>query len=115
VIPARVSINASYFLTWNQAGTIVAMQERSIVSKPISLLAIMLIALSGCDPIVNIAGANFPAWLLCAIGGATLAALIRPIFVATRVETYLWPVAIVYASLAFVLACLLYLSFFNRV
>jgi hypothetical protein len=75
----------------------------------------MLVALSGCDPIVNIAGANFPAWLLCAIGGATLAALIRPIFVATRVETYLWPVAIVYASLAFVLACLLYLSFFNRV
>jgi len=98
-----------YFLRSNRAGTIFAMRQRSII------FALMLIAFSGCDPIVNIAGANFPAWLLCAIGGASLAALFRPLFVAIGIETYLWPLAIVYASFAFVLGCLLYLAFFNRV
>jgi hypothetical protein len=104
-----------YFPRLNQAGTIVAMRERSLRSNRLPLIAIALIALSGCDPIVNIAGANFPAWLLCAIGGAILAALLRPALVATGVEAYLWPVTVVYSSLAFVLACLLYLTFFNRI
>jgi hypothetical protein len=90
------------------------MRSRSIVSNRLRSLVIVLTTLSGCDPIVNIAGANFPAWLLCATGGAILAALLRPIFVAARLEVYLWPLAVVYGSLAFVLACMLYLSFFNR-
>jgi hypothetical protein len=111
--PARHRVAANleirYFLRSNRAGTIFAMRQRSII------FALTLIAFSGCDPIVNIAGANFPAWLLCAIGGASLAALFRPLFVAIGIETYLWPLAIVYASFAFVLGCLLYLAFFNRV
>jgi hypothetical protein len=86
-----------------------------MVSDRLPFLVIGLIAIPGCDPIVNIAGANFPAWLLCAIGGATLAALFRPVFVLTRIEAYLWPVAIVYGCLGFVLACILYLTFFGRV
>ena len=40
--------------------------------------------LAGCDPVVNIAGANFPSWLFCAICGTILTVVIRPIFVATR-------------------------------
>ena len=48
---------------------------------------------------INIAGANFPSWLFCAICGAILTALIRPVFVATRVESYMWPLPIVYLSL----------------
>jgi hypothetical protein len=103
-----------YFQRPNEAGTIVAMRERSMVPDRLPFLAIALIAIPGCDPIVNIAGANFPAWLLCAIGGATLAALFRPVFVMTRLEAYLWPVAIVYGCLGFVLACVLYLTFFGR-
>ena len=67
--PARHRVAANleirYFLRSNRAGTIFAMRQRSII------FALMLIAFSGCDPIVNIAGANFPAWLLCAIGGAS--------------------------------------------
>ena len=71
--------------------------------------------LAGCDPVVNIAGANFPSWLFCAICGATLTALIRPIFVVTRVESYLWPLPIVYSSLTILMGCIVWLIFFNRI
>jgi YtcA family len=71
--------------------------------------------LSACDPVVNIAGANFPSWLICAIAGAILAALIRPIFMWTRIEPYLWPLPIVYLSLGVLMASVVYLIFFNRI
>jgi YtcA family len=73
------------------------------------------LALAGCDPVVNIAGANFPSWLFCAICGAILTVAIRPIFVVTRLEPYLWPLPIVYSSLAVLLGCIVWLIFFNRI
>ena len=69
----------------------------------------------GCDPVVNIAGANFPSWLFCAICGAILTLAIRPIFVVTRLEPYLWPPPIVYSSLTVLLGCIVWLIFFNRI
>jgi hypothetical protein len=80
-----------------------------------SLLALCAMALAGCDPIVDIAGANFPSWLVCALAGAFLAALIRPIFVLLRIESYLWPLPVVYLSLGTLMACVVYLIFFNRI
>ena len=71
--------------------------------------------LAGCDPVINIAGANFPSWLFCAICGAILTAAIRPVFVVTRVENYLWPRPIVYSSLAILMGCIVWLMFFNRI
>ena len=71
--------------------------------------------LAGCDPVVNIAGANFPSWLFCAICGAILTAVIRPVFVATRVEEYLWPLPIVYLSLMVLMGCIVWIIFFNRI
>jgi hypothetical protein len=73
------------------------------------------VLLAACDPVLNVAGANFPAWLVCALGGAVGAAVLRPVFVAARVEPYLWPVGLVYASLAVAIACVVYLVCFNRV
>ncbi|MGO9451114.1 MAG: YtcA family lipoprotein [Candidatus Binataceae bacterium] len=74
---------------------------------------LILSACAGCDPIINIAGANFPAWLFCAIVGAVAAASIRPIFVAVRIEPYLWPLPAVYTALAVLVACLVYMIFFR--
>jgi YtcA-like protein len=71
--------------------------------------------LSGCDPVLNIAGAHFPAWLVCALAGALGAALTRPLFLALRLEAYLWPRPLVYSSLAVLLACIMYLLCFNRI
>jgi YtcA family len=76
---------------------------------------IVLLTIAGCDPVVNIAGANFPAWLLCAIVGSILAAMFRPLFAATRVEPYLGPLLLIYPCLAILLACLIYLIFFSRI
>ena len=78
-------------------------------------LPLGLILVAACDPVVNVAGANFPAWLLCAILGATLSAIFRPIFAATGVEPYLGPRLLIYPCLAILLACLIYLIFFNRI
>jgi YtcA family len=81
----------------------------AIVSLPLASLL-----LAACDPVVNIAGANFPAWLLCAIVGAALAAAFRPVFVATRIEPYLGPSMPIYPCLAILLGCATYLTFFSR-
>jgi hypothetical protein len=80
------------------------------IGMPIALLTV-----AACDPVVNIAGANFPAWLLCAIVGAILAGAFRPGFVATGVEPYLGPRLLIYPCLAVLLGCAVYLIFFNRI
>ncbi len=71
-------------------------------------------ALPACDPVVNIAGANFPAWLLCAIVGAILAAASRLVFAATGIELYLGPLLLIYPCLALLIGCAVYLIFFSR-
>jgi hypothetical protein len=78
-------------------------------------IAVATLELQACDPVVNIAGANFPAWLLCAIVGTILATAIRPVFVSTRMEPYLGPLLLIYPCLALLLACVVYLVFFSRV
>jgi hypothetical protein len=79
------------------------------------VLSVPMLTLAGCDPVVNIAGANFPGWLLCAISGAILTAMFRPIFAATRVEAYLGPLLVIYPCLGVLLACLIYLILFSRI
>jgi len=91
------------------------MRSTSSASSRFALPGATAILLAGCDPVVNIAGANFPSWLFCAICGAILTAVIRPLFVATRLEKYLWPLPIVYSSLAVLLGCIVWLIFFNRI
>ena len=73
------------------------------------------VGLSGCDPVLNIAGAHFPAWLVCALAGSLLAALLWLFFLAVRIDAYLWPRPLVYSSLAVLLAGFLYLIFFNHI
>jgi hypothetical protein len=81
----------------------------------LAVLVPCAVALSGCDPVVNIAGADFPSWLLCLIVGAILTGIVRPIFVKLRLEPYMGPLLVVYVSLAILLSCVTYLIFFNRI
>jgi hypothetical protein len=80
-----------------------------------AMLVMSSVAATGCDPVLNIAGANFPAWLVCALAGALGAALLRPLFVALRLEGYLWSAALVYLGLAVLIACIVYLLCFSRI
>jgi len=77
-------------------------------------LALAPFGLAACDPVVNVAGANFPAWLLCALAGAILAGALRPVFAASGIEPNLGPLLLIYPCLAVLLACVVYLIFFSR-
>ena len=89
--------------------------SRASQSTLIAPLIVLAICLGGCDPVINIAGANFPAWLFCAICGVIITALIRTLFVVVRVEPVLWPLPIVYPSLMILTGCIVWLIFFNRI
>jgi len=78
-------------------------------------LACLPAALAACDPVVNIAGANFPAWLLCVVVGMILAAALRQAFSAIGIEPYLGPLLLVYPCLAILISCTVYLLLFNRI
>ncbi len=77
------------------------------------LLPILMLA-AGCDPVVSIAGANFPDWLLCAAGGAGLAALCHPILLAAGLERELRPLPLFYGALTAMFALVAWVIFFNR-
>jgi hypothetical protein len=81
----------------------------------LAVFGLLGLIFAGCDPVVNIAGANFPAWLLCAILGVLLAAMVRPVFARTGLEPHLGPLLVIYPCLAVALACVVYLVFFNRI
>jgi hypothetical protein len=81
----------------------------------LALGALAIAACSSCDPIVTIAGANFPSWLLCMIVGAVIVAAIRPLLVIARLEPHLAPLTIFYPSLIAMFAMIVWAIFFNRV
>jgi hypothetical protein len=82
---------------------------------PLAALTLTALLCAGCDPVVDIAGADFPAWLICAIAGIALTAAVRTLFVATRIEPYLGPLSVVYSCLGVLLSCVVWLIFFNRI
>lgn len=77
-------------------------------------IATLVLVASGCDPVVSIAGANFPDWLLCAAVGAILAAMCHPLFVAARLERYLRPLPLFYSALIVMFALIGWVVFFSR-
>jgi YtcA family len=79
-----------------------------------STMAVAATPLAGCDPVVNIAGASFPAWLLCAIIGALGIAILRPVLTLSGLEPHLWWRPGFYSSLGITIACLVWIIFFNR-
>lgn len=69
--------------------------------------------MTGCDPQLNIAGAYFPAWLLCMIGGLLSFWAIHLIFLRTGIIPFLVPITLVYAALLISLICGIWLIFFS--
>lgn len=91
------------------------MLSRAVDSKARFVLPLLLVTLAGCAPVINLAGADFPAWMLCAIAGAALTGVVRPLFVALRLEPHLGPLVLIYPCLALLWACLIWLALFNRI
>jgi YtcA-like protein len=68
---------------------------------------------TACDPIVNIYGSFFPAWVLCLLTGVASAAGLRFVFAVTGLEEGFAPLLLVYPALAFLVACATWLALFR--
>jgi hypothetical protein len=78
------------------------------------VLILPALMLASCDPVVSIAGANFPDWLICVTVGAVLAAITRPSLIWMGAERYLRPLVIFYSSLIVLGGLVTWVIFFNR-
>lgn len=77
-------------------------------------LAPALLACAACDPLVDVAGAFFPGWMLCILVGIALTALARTLLARSRLEPSLGPLLVVYPSLAATISLALWLAFYRR-
>jgi hypothetical protein len=64
------------------------------------------IVFAGYTPVVSIAGAEFPAWILCLVTGILISLLLRPLFISAGIDQWMTPRPIVYSCLAVVVAYL---------
>jgi hypothetical protein len=63
----------------------------------------------GCNPVISIAGAEFPVWTLCLFGGILVSLFLRPVFVATGIDEWMTPRLVTYSCLALAFAFLCWL------
>lgn len=105
----RLVVNMYAFTHWRPA------HPRSPISCPARLFSAVLllgqaICLTGCGgaPSVTIAGAYFPAWLLCAVIGVLVAAFIRAIMVATGLANHIPYQLLVCCSIGAIFALILW-------
>jgi hypothetical protein len=66
------------------------------MARPPTLVAATAVAatclMAGCDPIFDISGAFFPAWLVAAVLGVVATIVVRGLLVRLRLEAHLgWP------------------------
>lgn len=69
--------------------------------------------LTACDPILDIDGAFFPAWMLCLIVGIVLAFASHPVFVRLGIDEYLGPPVLIYPCLVLLFTLATWLIFFH--
>ena len=76
-------------------------------------LSFLLLSLVACDPILDIDGAFFPAWMLCLIVGIFLTFASHPIFVRLEIDEHLGPPVLIYPCLALSFTLATWLIFFH--
>jgi len=63
----------------------------------------LVVCAAACDPVVNVAGSFFPAWMVSMLVGVVLTVAVRLVFVVARLEPHLGPPMLVYTSLGLIL------------
>jgi len=75
--------------------------------------AALVLCGAACNPLVNIEGSFFPAWMLCLVLGIALTAAARSLFTLLRLEPDLGPPILIYPSLALLLSVLTWLVLYR--
>ena len=78
-----------------------------------TLAAATCALVAGCDPILNIQGSFFPAWIVCMTVGLVLTAAGRQVFAVTGLEPHLGPLMLIYPSLWLLTTVLTWLTFYR--
>ena len=78
-----------------------------------NLRAVLALIKSPGDPLLNIAGAYFPAWLGCMIAGALGAWLLGAVLSRIGLAAVLRPSLLMYPALFALLTCAVWLVFFS--
>ncbi len=86
--------------------------EFSIATQRVAALSIAA-TMAGCDPILSIDGAFFPAWLLCLIVAGVLLGIIRAVVRRAGIEGFIGPKLTVYFCVYLSCTLGLWLGFFR--
>lgn len=88
--------------------------NKKLLNAPIALLMVgCLPILVGCDPILEIDGAFFPAWLVCMIAAGFMLGGIRWVVYRLGIEPYVGPRVTVYFCVYLSCTLGLWLGFFR--
>ena len=71
-----------------------------------------LVAVASCAPVVQVAGAAFPGWMLCVLVGALLTLAARHALAALGLEPHLRPRPLVYLCVGLTFSFATWLLFF---
>jgi hypothetical protein len=77
------------------------------------LAPLLLAALPGCAPTLNVWGSVLPSWVVCLALGLLFAGLLRWLFARTGLEGHLGPLVLVYPCLVVLLSCLAWMVLFR--
>jgi hypothetical protein len=83
-----------------------------MISRLASGAALVLCG-AACNPLLNIEGSFFPAWMLCLVLGVALTVAARSLFSLLRLEPDLGPPILIYPSLALLLSVLTWLVLYR--
>jgi hypothetical protein len=83
-----------------------------VTPRRVDVAGLALLAV-GCDPILNIQGSFFPAWMVCLVIGACLTVLLRYLFAFSRLEPHLGPLLLIYPSLGLLLTLVTWLVLYR--
>ena len=72
-------------------------------------LCVSILFMAGCDPLVNIEGAFFPAWLISGVSGLIAMVLTWSVLRKVGVDQFIWARPFTYICLLIMYTCLTWL------
>jgi YtcA family len=76
----------------------------------LSLHLAAVLSARGCAPVISLAGAEFPVWILCLVTGILVSVSLRPLFISAGIDEWMTPRPLIYSCLALIVAYLCWLA-----